>query len=200
MTDLRGQRFGRLVALKPLRKRHTTGAVLWRCVCACRTRVTVPSTSLLSGHTKSCGCWHRDAAREQINKNRPKVPATLKHGGMSKSSDPALTRAYGCYRAMISRCYNPHATNYRFYGAVGVQVCPRWLGEHGFENFVADCGLPRPGESISRWMDCGDYNPQNARFGTATEQRAEKTKKRRFIQQTLRAQLRIGPYGSKRSR
>lgn len=199
MTDLTGQRFGRLVAVKPLRRRYTTGAVMWKCVCDCGRYTTVPSTSLRSLHSKSCGCWHRDAARRQIDKNRPEHPG-WKHGGTSKFSDPALARAYRIYRAVICRCYNPRARSFRFYGAVGVQVCTRWLGEFGFENFVADCGLPRLGESISRWMDCGDYSPQNARFATAKEQRAEKAKKRRFIQQTLRAELRIGPYGlSKRS-
>lgn len=53
MKNLRGQRFGRLIATRPLRKRSTNGSVLWRCVCDCRKRVIVSSNSLLSGHTKS---------------------------------------------------------------------------------------------------------------------------------------------------
>lgn len=195
MMNLTGQRFGRLVAMKSVRRRYTTGAVMWVCRCACGKSVTVPSTSLRSLHSRSCGCWHRDAAAKQINKNRPKISACLRHGGMSKFSNPALLRAYRIYRGMIARCYNPHAINYRFYGAVGIEVCPRWRGPQGFENFLADCGLPKPNESLSRWMDCGDYNPQNARFATAKEQRIEKSKKRRFVQQTIKIQPRICPYG-----
>ena len=198
MNDLTGQRFGRLVALRPTHRRYSTGAVLWACRCDCRKRVTVPSASLLSGHTRSCGCLCRDSARKQINENRPKISACLRHGGMSKFSDPRLVRAYRIYRGMICRCCNSHAPNWRFYGGMGVQIDARWLGENGFKHFVADCGLPKIGDSISRWMDCGDYGPQNAHFATAKEQRAEKAKKRRFIQQTLKAELRIGPYGSRR--
>ena len=52
--DLTGQRFGRLVAVKPLKERRGR-CVVWKCQCDCGNVVNVVSSDLLSG-TKSCGC------------------------------------------------------------------------------------------------------------------------------------------------
>lgn len=54
--DLRGQRFGRLLCLKPTRERSSSGGVVWRCQCDCGTECLAVSTQLLSGYKKSCGC------------------------------------------------------------------------------------------------------------------------------------------------
>jgi len=53
--DLTGQRFGRLVALKPTDMRKK-GKVVWECKCDCGNIVSVQSNKLKSGHKKSCGC------------------------------------------------------------------------------------------------------------------------------------------------
>lgn len=195
MTDLRGRRFGRLLALKPLRKRHTTGAVMWRCVCSCRTRVSVPSTSLLSNHTKSCGCWHRDAAREQINKNRPDVSPTLKHGG---TSDPDIIPVYRAYRAMMNRCYNPHARSYRFYGGAGVTVCDEWL--NSFQAFLRDMGKKPEGTTLGRILDVGMYCRANCAWQTSNQQQEERRRKRHYIKNALSQAMLTGPYTKKRQR
>lgn len=205
MMDLTGRVFGRLVAVKPVCRRYTTGAVRWRCICTCGRRITVPSSSLLSRHSKSCGCWHRDAAAKQINANRPKISACLKHGGMSKFSDPALTRAYRCYRAALCRCYNPHAVNFRFYGGAGVTVCDEWRGPNGFVTFLRDMGKPPEGTQLGRWFDVGKYCKENCAWMSAEQQQEERHKKRHFIKNSLDQALLIGSYGkskgtSKRSR
>jgi len=93
---------------------------------------------------------------------------------------------------MHERCGNPKFPAYR-----NVQVCERWSGEHGFEHFLADCGLREPGQTIGRMMDSGDYCPQNARFMSQAEQQEEKKKKRQFIQNALNQFLRNGPYSHK---
>jgi len=79
-------------------------------------------------------------------------------------------------------------------------VCERWSGEHGFENFLEDCGLRKPGQTIGRMMDSGDYCKQNARFMSQAEQQGEKRKKRQFIQNTLNQVLRSGPYSQRRKK
>ena len=53
--DITNQRFGRLMALKPLEKR-TAGSVVWRCRCDCGKEIEISYNSLVSGNTKSCGC------------------------------------------------------------------------------------------------------------------------------------------------
>ena len=57
--DLTGQRFGRLVAVKPMDSEY--GYVMWECVCDCGNTVRVRSSSLTSGTTRSCGCLRASA-------------------------------------------------------------------------------------------------------------------------------------------
>ena len=55
--DLKGQRFGRLTAIRSVRR---GGKLLWGCVCDCGTRICVSSGRLHSGNTRSCGCLRKD--------------------------------------------------------------------------------------------------------------------------------------------
>lgn len=193
--NLTGQRFSRLVAVKPLRRRHrTTGAVMWNCACDCGKYATVPSTSLRSLHSKSCGCWHRDVAKAQINRNRPAHPR-LKHGG---TSDPTLIPTYRAYQSMLRRCYNPHAINYQFYGGAGVTVCDEW--RESFENFLRDMHRRPEGTQLGRWLDVGQYRKENCSWQTPKQQQEERRRKRHFIKNTLDQALLIGPYSAKQRR
>lgn len=53
--DLTGQRFGRLVAIQPI-KSLSNSKYYWLCQCDCGNTVEIIGTSLTSGNTKSCGC------------------------------------------------------------------------------------------------------------------------------------------------
>ena len=59
--DLVGRQFERLRVIKVTTKR-LHGRLVWKCKCSCGNTKKVISTSLLSGHTKSCGCLHREMA------------------------------------------------------------------------------------------------------------------------------------------
>jgi hypothetical protein len=78
------------------------------------------------------------------------------------------TREYNSWCAMRARCDNKEFENY---GARGITVCPRWQGERGFENFLADMG-PRPkGTTLDRWPNGdGNYEPGNCRWANASDQ------------------------------
>lgn len=56
--DLRGQRFGRLVAIEPTEERRYN-SVVWRCRCDCGNEKLASARALMSGGTKSCGCCHK---------------------------------------------------------------------------------------------------------------------------------------------
>lgn len=56
-VDLVNHKFGRLTALKKTEKRDGSGNVIWCCLCECGNETLVTSHSLLSGNTKSCGCY-----------------------------------------------------------------------------------------------------------------------------------------------
>jgi len=78
---------------------------------------------------------------------------------------------------MKQRCLNPNNKKFRHYGGANppVVIASRWLGERGFENFLADLGKrPSPKHSLSRFLDMGNYEPGNVVWATHAEQGMER--------------------------
>jgi hypothetical protein len=140
--NLTGRRFGELTALSISRK-DQRGHMHWRCLCSCG-NTTVVHQGNLGRTTNSCGCKR-----------------TIHH--MSH------TRTYRTWISMKSRCYRPTTQNYKWYGALGVRVCRRWL--NNFKNFLEDMGERPPGMTIDRINGSGDYTPSSCRWATPAEQR-----------------------------
>lgn len=62
-VNLVGKQFGRLIVIEPSGSdKH--GNSLWKCKCDCGNISITTSHNLLSGQTKSCGCFMRDKTRE----------------------------------------------------------------------------------------------------------------------------------------
>lgn len=156
--QLEGQRFNRLTVLDQagMANRQT----LWKCLCICGKEHLATGGSLRSGNTQSCGCLQRD--RTSLG--------NTKHGqsGNGGRKQPSLT--YNSWRAMIQRCTDPKFTRFPKYGALGVTVCDRWQGEHGFENFLADVGERPEGTTLGRFGDVGNYEPRNVKWMDSAEQ------------------------------
>lgn len=146
--DLKGKRFGRLVALEEV-GRSSEGQVLWKCQCDCGNTSLVRATALRSGHIRSCGC----ASQEAVTKH-----------GMSK------TRLHRIWCLITDRCENPHNGSWDNYGGRGIKVCSEW--RNSFEAF-RDWSLANGYQddlSIDRINNDGDYEPNNCRWATVKEQ------------------------------
>ena len=162
-ANLRGQRFGRLVAVEPTDGRSGS-FVIWHCVCDCGGEKLVASGQLRQGNVRSCGCLARDTKLRLCGELAP----GYKHGHARTSRlHDFKTRTYITWQSMRQRCRDPHHHNWRLYGGRGICVCARW---HTFENFLADMG-PRPrGTTIDRIDPDGNYTPQNCRWADAVTQ------------------------------
>jgi hypothetical protein len=60
IIDLTGQRFGRLVALRAKGRQGSARPRSWVCRCDCGNETVVPTGTLRSGSTRSCGCLNKE--------------------------------------------------------------------------------------------------------------------------------------------
>lgn len=154
IKNLVGERFGKLVVIEQ-DGRSKYRNVIWKCQCDCGNVKSILSGHLLSGSTKSCGCYMEES----------KVIRGTRHG----MSETAL---YNVWRGMRSRCYLKTCKSYKDYGARGIEVYLEWKEDfQAFYNYVSN--LPHFGEagySLDRIDNDGNYEPGNVKWSTSKEQ------------------------------
>jgi hypothetical protein len=148
--DVTGQIFGRLTAVR-FSHSDIYRASHWECLCSCGNSHTVNLSSLKSGAVRSCGCFQKEVAKQQVET----------HGMCGKPE-------YRSWAGMVQRCTNPNAKHYDYYGGRGIAVCTEWL--ESFENFYRDMGDRPAGCSLDRIDSSGNYCKENCRWSTASEQ------------------------------
>jgi hypothetical protein len=164
--DITGQKFNRLTAMWPAGKSKC--GVVWLCLCDCGKMVPIPAARMKNGTTMSCGCA-RVEGYAKLSKSK------TRHGH-AKTKTGVKSAEYLAWERMQGRCRQPASKDYKYYGGRGIRVCDRWLGEHGFENFLADMGPKPKGLTLDRWPDVnGNYEPSNCRWATWKEQQNNKT-------------------------
>ena len=88
-------------------------------------------------------------------------------GGITIGENGKRSKEYRAWSAMIQRCTNPKAHNWRYYGGMGIGVCDAWL--HSFAAFLRDVGSAPEGCWLDRIDNSKGYEPGNVRWATTAQ-------------------------------
>lgn len=133
--------------------------------CKCGKKFSTNGYAVIKSRTKSCGCKKIEDTIERNIKNK-------KHG-LYKN------KLYHIHNKMISRCHNPLNKDYKYYGAKGVVVCNEWKSEDkgviAFYEWANSNGYEE-GLSVDRIDSNGNYEPNNCRWITMSENIAKRNR------------------------
>jgi hypothetical protein len=134
------------------------GYRFWPVRCDCGMERNVRTDWLVDGRVKSCGCMQTSGL----------AGARTKHGLSG-------TPEYEAWFAMKARCFSLDDSQYANYGGRGITVCEAW--NDSFAAFYLAMG-PRPSadHSLDRRDNDGNYEPNNCRWATPTEQARNRRK------------------------
>lgn len=153
-VNIAGQRFGRLVASKPIET--TNQGVVWLFMCDCgKEHKRLAKAIRHKGEKASCGCLQK-----QIHSDRMSC--------LNKTHGMTNTPTWRSWISMHDRCRNPNAPKFKHYGGRGIRVCDAW---GNFRVFLSDMGERPNGKTLDRINVDGMYEPSNCRWATHKEQR-----------------------------
>lgn len=156
--DITGQTFERLTVMYRSEDHVSKSGkheVVYHCKCSCGKECDVLKSALTKGFTKSCGCLRSEITRKRMTKR-----------------DNVSRRLRIVYLDMIARCYDTNNKRYDRYGGRGISVCNSWRNADGLESFImwARNSGYKPGLTIDRVDNDGNYCPENCRWVTAKDQ------------------------------
>ena len=159
IKDITEQKFGRLTAVRFIKRENK--CTYWLFKCDCGNEKIITKSLVLSGNTKSCKCLHKEIL-EKYNKTHG-----LTH-----------TRFYIIWLNIKQRCSNKKNPGYKYYGGRGIKCL--WISFQEFKNDMYQSYVEHSknfGEketTIERKNNDGNYCKENCRWATPKEQTRNK--------------------------
>lgn len=115
---------------------------LWFCVCTCGRTKVVERSNLIGHNSTSCGKCTKTGRKNT-----------------APGRNPRLTPTYQTWASMKTRCNNPNATGYKYWGGKGITYDPKW---ETYKGFAADMGeRPDKYHVLHRIDSDGNYCKEN---------------------------------------
>lgn len=134
---------------------------MWKCLCKCGNSRSFSTSHINANAQISCGCY------KQKYRTEPRENKHLtKHGFATKDGKHPL---YRTWRNIKHRCINEKGSDYKYYGGRGISICEEWKNNFvEFYNWAMKNNWVL-GLSIDRINNDKDYEPDNCRFISKSE-------------------------------
>ena len=132
----------------------------FRCLCECGNELIVSLNALQQGNTKSCGCLAIETRKQNGKRLSP----------MKYDVDTRKDDIYKLYCGMLRRCYwKDTEMHHKYYKNKGIEVCDEWKNNFTtFKKWALENNYQK-GLAIDRIDSNGNYEPNNCRFITISE-------------------------------
>lgn len=130
----------------------------WICKCECGKVKEVRTDKLISGNTKSCGCFSRFKLGQE---------------SLRKTHNLSHTPIYNLWLGIKNRCNNENSEDYKDYGERGIKIFEEWINsfEKFYDYIINNLGdKPSSEYSLDRINNDEGYIPNNIRWATILEQ------------------------------